>query len=123
MSLLQSCNQLQGYSAPTRLRTTGNIVHLALWSPLLYRTRCGISFSITPAWVDEADRVDEPISCMTCLVRADIFEVPLKADRPTLNAFDEYVWWKQVFGPPYNHTTECCHGEAPCDYHEVKELP
>jgi hypothetical protein len=114
-------SQLQGDSAPTRLTGTGNIVHLALWSPLLYRTRCGVSFSIEPAWVDGAERVEEPVSCMTCLIRADVFEVPLQSDEPATNPFDERVWLKQVFGPPYNHVTECCHGECPCDWHEPKQ--
>lgn len=108
--------QLQGTSEPTKLMETGDIVHLALWSPLLNRTRCGVSFMVRD------ERVEEPVSCMTCLVRADVFEVPLQADEPTTNHFNERVWLKQVFGPPYNHTTECCHAECPCDWHEKKEL-
>lgn len=74
-------SQFQGDSAPTKLMETGDIVRLALWSPLLNRTRCGISFMVG----------------------------------------DERVWLKQVFGPPYNHITECNHGECPCDWHEPKQ--
>jgi hypothetical protein len=96
---------------------TGDIVHLALWSPLLCRTRCGVSFIVGD------ERVEEPISCMTCLVRADVFEIPLQADKPGINAYGEEVWFKQVFGPPYNHVTDCCHAGDPCDWHERKELP
>ncbi len=116
-------NQCQGDSAPTRLTKTGNIVHLALWSPLLYRTRCGMSFSVKPAWVDGAERVEDPVSCMTCLVRADVFEIPLWTDRPRINPYNEAVWLKQVFEPPYNHVTECCYAKCPCDWHKTKELP
>lgn len=117
-------SQLQGDSAPTKLAKAGDIVHLALWSPLLCRTRCGVSFNANPHWiVDYPERVEEPISCMTCLVRADVFEIPLQANKPGINAYDEEVWFKQVFGSPYNHVTECCLAEDPCDWHERKELP
>ena len=104
---------------------TGDIVHLALWSPLLNQTRCGLPFLFSSelAWVFTAERVEEPVSCMTCLVRTDVFEVPLQANEPTINYFNERVWLKQVFGPPYNRTTECCAAESPCDWHEIKELP
>ncbi len=123
MSPLQSNKVFQGDSAPTKLLNTGDIVHLALWSPLLYQTRCGVSFSIEPAWVDGAEHVETPVSCMTCLVRADVFEVPLQGDKPGINHFGESVWFKQVFGPPYNHVTECCFADSPCDWHVTKELP
>lgn len=109
--------QLQGTSEPTRLMETGDIVHLALWSPLLNRTRCGISFMVGD------ERVEEPVSCMTCLVRADAFEIPLQSDDPSINPFDEGAWMKQVFGPPHGHVTECCYAESPCDWHKRKELP
>lgn len=110
-------SQLQGDSAPTLLRSSGAIVHLALWSPLLCRTRCGIEFQ------DDAARVDEPVNCMTCLTRAEVFEIPLQASKPSVNHFDETCWMVQKFGPPYGHITECCYAEDPCDWHESKELP
>lgn len=113
-------SQLQGESAPTQLLVTGAVVHLALWSPLLNQTRCGVSFDPNRV-LDGAACADEPISCMTCLVRADVFEIPLQDDEPTTNHFNERVWLKQVFGPPYNHVTECCHGECPCDWHKPKQ--
>lgn len=105
----------QGDSAPTKLMETGDIVHLALWSPLLCRTRCGISFMVGD------ERVEEPISCMTCLVRADVFEIPLYSALPATNPDGEQVWCKQVFGSPYNHITECCYVEDPCDWHISKQ--
>jgi hypothetical protein len=108
-------SQLQGDSAPTKLMETGDIVHLALWSPLLCRTRCGVSLIVGD------ERVDEPISCMTCLVKADVFEIPLRADKPATNPDGELVWCKQVFGPSYNYITECCYTEDPCDYHKPIE--
>ena len=111
-----------GESAPTTLLATGEVVHLALWSPLLNRTRCGESFSTVPAWVNGAERVEEPVSCMTCLVRADVFEIPIPS-KPHVDSFGDAVYLKQVFGPPYNHVTECCAAECPCDWHETKELP
>lgn len=111
-----------GESAPTRLLATGKVVHLALWSPLLNRTRCGESFSTEPAWVDGAEQVEEPVSCMTCLVRADVFEIPF-VDGPRINTFGESVYFKQVFGGSYDYVTDCCHAECPCDWHETKELP
>lgn len=110
-----------GDSAPTKLLATGGIVHLALWSPLLNQTRCGESFSTEPAGVDGAEQVEESVSCMTCLVRADIFEIPIPRD-PHVNNYGELVYFVQVFGPN-NYTTECCHAAAPCDWHEPKELP
>lgn len=107
--------QLQGDSAPTKLPETGDVTHLALWSTLLNRTRCGMSF------VDGASRVETSISCMTCLVKADIFEIPLYAVKPAENPDGESVWCKQVFGPPYGHITDCCYAEDPCDWHKPKE--
>lgn len=110
--------QLQGTSEPTRLRETGIVVHLALWSPLLYQTRCGISFSR-----DCSERVEEPVNCMACLVRADTFVVPLQAENPGLNPFNERVWFKQVFHPSLGYVIDCCSAEYPCDWHEKKDLP
>lgn len=114
---MMSPRQFQGDSAPTRLLEIDDVTHLALWSPLLCRTRCGVSFS------DGAERVEEPVSCMTCLVKADVFEIPLYADKPSINHFSERAWFKQAFGPPYDHITECCYAEDPCDWHKSKELP
>ena len=86
-------SHLEGESLPTRLGETGNIAHLALWSPLLYRTRCGVEFSIGPA--GEAERVEEPVSCITCMVKADLFEIPLSVNEST-GYSDEKIWLKQV---------------------------
>lgn len=111
----------QGESTSTTLRDTGPIVHLALWSQLVNRTRCGREFWTIPDWVDGAAKVEADIDCMACIVLADTYEIPLKGDRPGANYLDEKVWFKQVIGPPYGHVTDCCHAENPCPYHEQRQ--
>ena len=107
-------NQLQGDSVPTSLADTDAMVHLALWSPLLRKTRCGVVLE------DDARRVDKPVDCMTCLTRAEVFEVPLQSDRASVNHYNENCWLKQVHGARcgYGYITECCFTEDPCDYHK-----
>lgn len=100
--------------ASTTLAATGSIVHLATWSPLVNRTRCGVEF------VADARRTEADVDCMACIVLTDIYEVPLQSDRPGTNHFDERVWFKQVLGFPYGYITDCCHEDDPCRYHAAK---
>lgn len=98
-------------SGGTTLAATGSIVHLALWSPLVNRTRCGVEFAVG------ARRTEADVDCMACVALTDTYEVPLQSNGPGTNHFDERVWFKQVFGPPYGHVTDCCHADNPCPYH------
>lgn len=112
-----------GTSVPTILAETEGTVHLALWSPLLCQTRCGMEFAADPNWVDGARLVEGPVTCMTCIVQAASWWVPLS--KPCHNSLDEPMWMKRTFGDPrftlFNgYITECCPTEAPCGYHETK---
>lgn len=94
------------------LDASETMVHLAIRSPRLCRTRCGVEF-LGGILCDDS----ESVSCMTCLTRADVFEAPLSYF--IVNHYDECCWLKRVFNSSYDcgYVTECCHSEEPCNYH------